>query len=133
MCTLAIVYDCFRILGSINPATVSQFIQEKSDRKHADDVDVHPIAMIRHFISSRELNDIYFFLSCLSCLDPSLWAGEQAGNNRPPLVEPVEESDNGTGVEHLKINPVLDQWEVERIISSLESDDEGIRELVSIH
>lgn len=30
-----------------------------------------------------------------------------------------------------KLEPVLDQWEVERVLLSLESDDEGIRALVS--
>ena len=115
----------------MNPATVSKFIQAKSDQENVDGVDVHPIAIIRHFISSRELDDIYFFLSCLSCLDASLWAGEQTGSDQPLLAEAVEGDDSRNSQEAPKVKPVLDQWEVERIISSLESDDEGIRELVS--
>ena len=30
-----------------------------------------------------------------------------------------------------RLEPVLDQWEVERVLLSLESEDEGIRALVS--
>ena len=105
-------------------------IHERISRNPSGD-DEHPVAIIRHFISSRSLNDIYFFLSCLSCLDPILWAGEQSAGGQPLLAESSDGSDEQRNPEIVALKPVLDQWEVERIINSLEIDDEGIRELVS--
>ncbi|KAJ7647590.1 armadillo-type protein [Roridomyces roridus] len=64
-----------------------------------------PAAMIRELLTSRSVNDQYIFLSCLSCLDPQLWAG--------------------TNVE---IPAVLDEWEVGRVMELLDSADMQIRQ-----
>ncbi|TCD66013.1 hypothetical protein EIP91_001913 [Steccherinum ochraceum] len=54
---------------------------------------------VRHLLVSEDPNAIYTFVSCLHCLDPGLWAGS---------------ADNP---------PVLEGWEVERIMNLLWSDD----------
>ena len=126
----ALVYDLFRILGCMPTSVLASAIHERISRNPSGD-DEHPVAIIRHFISSRSLNDIYFFLSCLSCLDPILWAGEQSTGEPSLLAEPSDTGEEDRGPVIVTLKPVLDQWEVERIISSLEIDDEGIRELVS--
>lgn len=69
-----------------------------------------PIAItsIRHFLSSRDPNDLYLFVSCLSCVDPSVWAG-----THPDTVA------------------VLDEWEVQGIMRFLDSPDGLIRKTVA--
>ncbi|KLO12249.1 hypothetical protein SCHPADRAFT_427526 [Schizopora paradoxa] len=79
----------------------------------------HPIDSIKHLLGSQSLNDHYVFLSYLSILPVRLWAG-------PP------EADGGSGVQqtdptHLPL--ALSQWEVERIITFMDSSDEQIRRL----
>ncbi|KAG6920089.1 hypothetical protein DXG01_010157 [Tephrocybe rancida] len=63
-----------------------------------------PIRHIRSLLTSRDPNDIYLFLICLECLDPVLWAGTSG-----------------------KVPPVLEGWEVERIMQLLDSSDLLIR------
>ncbi|KAI0028372.1 armadillo-type protein [Vararia minispora EC-137] len=61
------------------------------------------LAPIRPYVVSFSPNDQHFFLSCLGCVDPSLWAG---GQGHPA---------------------VLDSIEVERIMQGLSSPDDAIR------
>ena len=81
----------------------------------------HPVAQILHFLSSQQVNEHYLFLSCLCAIDSSIWSdftlSPMDGPPVPVNSEPFTAS-------------VLDQWEVERIIGFLESEDEGIRTLV---
>ncbi|TFY64690.1 hypothetical protein EVJ58_g2464 [Rhodofomes roseus] len=49
-------------------------------------------------------NDVYVFVSCLSTLDPALWAGTRAD-----------------------VPAVLEEWEVERVVALLEAEDHSIR------
>ena len=72
------------------------------------------------------VNDHYLFLSCLSQLDPILWAGIGQTTQEQSSLNQLGSNSNIPVIE-----PVLDQWEVERVLGSLESDDEGIRKLVS--
>nr|GAT57748.1 predicted protein [Mycena chlorophos] len=60
-------------------------------------------ASLRPLINSQTPNDHFIFLSCLSCLDPILWAGT---GNAPA---------------------VLDEWEVGRVMKLLDSSDSLIR------
>lgn len=62
---------------------------------------------IRHLLTSEDPNEQYLFLCVLESLDPRLWAG--------------------TVPEH---PAVLDGWEVERIMQSLDSLDGLIRSKV---
>ncbi|KAG8214010.1 armadillo-type protein [Butyriboletus roseoflavus] len=64
------------------------------------------VTSIRHFLSSRDPNDLYLFLSCLSCVDPNTWAG-----TRPNTVA------------------VLDEWEVQGIMRLLDSPDGLLRKM----
>jgi len=65
------------------------------------------VTSIRHFLSSSDPNDLYLFVSCLSCLDPSIWAGT-----------------------HPNTTAVLDEWEVQGIMKLLDSPDGLIRKTV---
>lgn len=71
------------------------------------------------------------FLSCLACLDPSLWAGTQ-NPTKELFAQPAVEAGAIEEGHKAVIPPVLDQWEVERVMSFLESDDDQIRALVCI-
>ncbi|KAF8557577.1 ARM repeat-containing protein [Imleria badia] len=62
------------------------------------------ITSIRHFLSSRDPNDVFLFVSCLSSLDPSIWAGT-----------------------HPNTAPLLDEWEVQGVMRLLDSPDGLIR------
>ena len=62
---------------------------------------------IRHLVTSEDPNDVYLFVACLECLKPSLWAGTTA-----------------------ELPAVLEEWEVERVMMLLDSQDEGIRKKV---
>lgn len=62
---------------------------------------------IRHLLTAEDPNDLYLFVACLECLEPSLWAG--------------------TAVE---IPAVLEEWEVERVMKLLDSPDKAIRKKV---
>lgn len=77
---------------------------------------------IRHLLSSQSLNDHYAFLSYLSILPVQLWAG-------PPELDGGGEAQQ-IGLTHLPL--ALGQWEVERIITFMDSSDEQIRRLVSV-
>ncbi|THH05135.1 hypothetical protein EW145_g5015 [Phellinidium pouzarii] len=132
------ILECFRLIGELQPYIVSKYIVDSTSalERNTTSLNVvsekprpqsdHPVALIRHFLSSRILNEHYLFLSCLACLEPALWAGKKTPENS--LVDGQESTDNGrTYIEG--IPPVLDQWEVERVLGSLESDDDEIRAL----
>lgn len=62
-------------------------------------------------------------MSCLVALDASLWAGIPVTRKETP--------DPSASLAP-EVTSVLDQWEVERIMGFLESDDIGIRALVCL-
>ena len=66
------------------------------------------IKEIRHLLTSQDLNGLYLFITSLSSVDPKLWAGTSPD-----------------------IPPVLEEWEVERVMKLLESEDKAIRKQVS--
>lgn len=60
---------------------------------------------IRGLLTSNEPNDIYLFVACLECLDSQLWAGTDSD-----------------------VPVVLEEWEMERVMKLLDSDDRCIRQ-----
>ena len=62
---------------------------------------------IRHLVTSDDHNTLYVFITCLSAIDPKLWAGTIAD-----------------------IPAVLEGWEVERVMELLSSEDKLIRKQV---
>lgn len=130
--TKGLTYECFKLLGALDPKVVSGFItRPPADDRQASNVDdKHPVALIRYYLSSREVNDIYLFLSCLACLDPCIWAGGQSVG-QSLLGEDAGDQPNSEETETDSPKAVLDQLEVEKVLRSMESDDEKIRLLVS--
>lgn len=63
-----------------------------------------PILPIRNLINSTDPDEQYLLLSCIECLDAAAWAGTIP-----------------------EVPGVLDSWEVERIMTFLDSPDEAIR------
>ncbi|KAI0819517.1 ARM repeat-containing protein [Trametes gibbosa] len=59
---------------------------------------------IRQLLTSHDPNGLYVFIHCLSCIDPKLWAGTS-----PDLPA------------------VLEEWEVERVMKLLDSEDKLVR------
>ena len=66
-----------------------------------------PVTHIRHLLSNN-WNEQRLFLSCLACVPPAIWAGTTQD-----------------------IPPVLEAWEVERVMQLLSSPDPTIRLTVS--
>ena len=66
-----------------------------------------PVTHIRHLLSSN-WDEQRLFLSCLACVPPAIWAGTTQD-----------------------IPPVLEAWEVERVMQLLSSPDPTIRLTVS--
>jgi AP-4 complex subunit epsilon-1 len=66
--------------------------------------DGSPVTHIRHLLSNEER----LFLSCLACVPPAIWAGTTQD-----------------------VPPVLEAWEVERVMQLLSSPDPTIRLTVS--
>lgn len=66
------------------------------------------VGPIRHLLTSTDPNEQYIFLSCLSYLDASTWAGCTPGSIA-----------------------VFDEWEVQEIMRFLNSPDGLIRKMVS--
>jgi hypothetical protein len=94
----ATLREAFTLLSTIPPEVL---------RESQANLSSSPIASIRHLLTSRDPNDQYLFVSCLSCLDPSAWAGTVQGTT-----------------------PVLDQWEVQEVMKLLDSRDGLIRKMV---
>ena len=92
----AVLRDAFLLLSTVSPKALREF-QSSSIA----------ITSIRHLLSSRDPNDVFLFVSCLSCLDPSIWAGT-----------------------HPNTVPVLDEWEVQGVVRLLDSPDGLIRKTV---
>ena len=70
---------------------------------------VSAVKEIRSLLTSQDYDSLYIFLCCLSSVDPDLWAGTTP-----------------------EIPPVLEGWEVERIMTLLDCDDKLIRKQASI-
>ncbi|KAL5534648.1 hypothetical protein ACEPAG_1111 [Sanghuangporus baumii] len=136
----SLILECFRFLGRFPSASIARYIIKSSSQspelhQQGEGSDkplphfVHPIVRIRHFLSSRTLNDHYLFLSCLVCLDPSLWAGTTPPAEKLLSTAEGEQNNGDNSTETNAIPLVLDQLEVERVLSFLESEDEQIRTL----
>ena len=93
---VAVLRDAFMLLSTISP----EALRETRLSSIA-------VTSIRHFLSSRDPNDLYLFVSCLSCLDPGIWAG-----THPSTVA------------------ILDEWEVQGVMRLLDSPDGLIRKTV---
>ncbi len=121
----ALGLEAIRLISRVPvEASIVYFTSQKGSTKEARTSKklFHPLDSIKHLLSSQSLNDHYAFLSYLSVLPVQLWAG-------PP--EPGGAGDvQQIGHSHLPL--ALDQWEVERIISFMDSGDEQIRRLVGI-
>ncbi|KAF8444709.1 armadillo-type protein [Boletus edulis BED1] len=89
----AVLRDAFMLLSTVSPEALRQSRWSSI-----------AVTSIRHFLSSRDPDDLFLFVSCLSCLDPSIWAG-----TLPSTVA------------------VLDEWEVQAVIRLLDSPDGLIR------
>ncbi|KAL1696083.1 armadillo-type protein [Schizophyllum commune] len=74
------------------------------------DEGLSPVADIRDYLTSRDVNEQVLFLNCLDSIDPILWAGTK------PDVRPL----------------VLEEWEVERVMGFLDSPDPLIRKKARI-
>ena len=86
----ALKYQCFLLAGAhperIQAPTASALLQG-----------------IRHWLVSEDPNELYAFVSCLTCLEPALWAGQG------------------------DIPTILEAWEIERVINLLYSEDPLVR------
>lgn len=86
----ALKYQCFLLAGAhpelIQAPTASALLQG-----------------IRHWLVSEDPNELYAFVSCLTCLEPALWAGQG------------------------DIPTILEAWEIERVINLLNSEDPLVR------
>ncbi|KAG9316700.1 armadillo-type protein [Chiua virens] len=91
----AALREAFMLLSTVSP----EALRECSLSSTA-------VTSIRHLLSSRDPNDVFLFVSCLNCLDPSIWAG-----TRP------------------ETKAVLDEWEVQSIMRLLDSPDGLIRKV----
>lgn len=74
---------------------------------HQVSAQLGPVHNIRQLLRSSDPQDHYVFVSCLQCLNPNLWAGTDP--ERPA---------------------VLEGWEVERVMTLLDSTDSLIRKRV---
>lgn len=95
--SIAALHDAFVLLSTVSP----EALRESQMSSIA-------VTSIRHFLSSRDPNDLFLFVSCLSCLDPSIWAGT-----------------------HPNTVAVLDEWEVQGVMRLLDSPDGLIRKTVN--
>ncbi|KAF9227270.1 ARM repeat-containing protein [Gyrodon lividus] len=93
----ATLREAFVLLSTVPPEVLC---------KSQANLSFSPVASIRHLLTSRDPNDQYLFLSCLSCLDPSTWAGTLQGTTA-----------------------VLDEWEVQAVMRLLDSRDGLIRKM----
>ncbi|KAI9569737.1 armadillo-type protein [Boletus coccyginus] len=89
----AVLSDAFMSLSTVSP-----------DALRETRLSSITVTSIRHFLPSSDPNDLYLFVSCLSCLAPSIWAGT-----------------------HPNTTAVLDEWEVQGIMRLLDSPDGLIR------
>jgi len=90
--------------GAILPALLLESILLLSSSNVPQSTNSGSVAHIRHLLTSDNPNEQYIFLCVLESLDPRLWAGTVP-----------------------EIPAVLDGWEVERIMQSLDSRDGLIR------
>ncbi|TDL21032.1 ARM repeat-containing protein [Rickenella mellea] len=121
----ALTLEAFRLLSHIPTTLLATFLATPPESPP-----LHPLHTIKNLLSSREPSDHYVFLSCLRCLNPILWTGGNVQLQRPP----PSDDDPFTGLEDtvVKVPDVpaaLDQWEVEKVMTFLQSDDPSIRVL----
>ncbi|KAI6000552.1 armadillo-type protein [Pisolithus albus] len=91
------ILDAFSLLSTVPSNVISEYQAKLS---------YSPAAGIRHLIKSSDTNEQYIFVSCLSFLHPSTWAGSRPEN---PAV--------------------FDEREVQEIIELLNSQDNLIRKI----
>ncbi|KAF7315262.1 Adaptin-N domain-containing protein [Mycena indigotica] len=89
-----LMFSAFRLLANVDSKDLDEAQQKLT---------FSVVSSLRPLINSQSPNDHYIFLSCLSCLDPRLWAG--------------------TG----EFPSALDEWEVGRVMKLLDSPDPAIR------
>ncbi|KAJ7497085.1 armadillo-type protein [Mycena latifolia] len=90
-----VMFAAFLLLSDVHVQDLRNTVTSES---------LSPTANIRQLLTSRSVNDQYIFLSCLSCLNPEMWAGTNA-----------------------EIPPVLEEWEVGKVMELLDSSDTVIR------
>ncbi|KAF8904368.1 armadillo-type protein [Gymnopilus junonius] len=91
----AIILDVFKLLGRFKPTILMEVEKSKA---------VSLVQSVRRYLVSHEVDDVYFFMSCLGSIDVALWAGT---NPEYPAM--------------------LDGLEFERIMQLLSSADQDIR------
>ncbi|TBU35735.1 ARM repeat-containing protein [Dichomitus squalens] len=91
----ALLQQCFRSV-SVSSTELLVEVQASSG--------ISFIKEMRHLLAVQEPNALYMFMSCLSSVDPQLWAGTTP-----------------------EIPSVLEEWEVERIMKALDCEDKLIR------
>ncbi len=136
--------ECFRTLSRIPSQDIMGHLSSQRSTSRLPEanpdpllsnkhVRTHPVETIRSYLSSRNPNDHYLFMSCLDLLHVSLWAGNAS---TPTLTTTAQTDLSGSAVNAAvkssnSINElVLEQWEVERIMSFLTSGDRLIWKLV---
>lgn len=92
----ALLREAFMLLRTVSPDVLRE-----------SQLSTTGVTSIRHFLSSKDPNDVYLFVSCLNCLDPSMWA-----STHPDTVA------------------VLDEREVQQVMRLLGSPDSLIRKTV---
>ncbi|EGN99989.1 hypothetical protein SERLA73DRAFT_167845 [Serpula lacrymans var. lacrymans S7.3] len=99
----ALLREAFLVLSSIPCESISS-----AQTKLA----LSPVDSIRYLLASTDPNQQYLFITCLGCLDQTLWAG-----TLPDTVA------------------ILDEWEAERVMKLLDSSDSLIRKntLTTLH
>ena len=95
----AVLEQCFLAAGA---AGTSELLKAQST------LETSFIDCIRHLLVSRDMNEVYLFVTCLGCIDTKLWAGTTP-----------------------EIPAVLQGWEVERVMQLLDCADHSIRVKVS--
>ncbi|KAH7888611.1 armadillo-type protein [Phlebopus sp. FC_14] len=93
----ATLREAFLLLSTVVPEVL---------RESQAQLSFSPIASIRYLLTSKDPNDLYLFVSCLSLLDPSTWAGT--------LPETTV---------------VLDEWEIQEVTKLLYSRDSLTRKM----
>ena len=94
---LATIFECYRVIQAANGDDVL---------KTFDPSDL--ISPVRPYLSSVDIHDQAYFITCLSCIDPLIWAGVVPER---PLA--------------------LDALEVERVVQLMAISDSTIRSQVS--
>ncbi|KAG1829061.1 armadillo-type protein [Suillus variegatus] len=94
---LMLLREAFLVLSSVSTGVIQECQMQQS---------LSPVACIRRLLTSKDPGDQYLFVSCLDCLNPTLWAGTLPGTIA-----------------------VLDEWEVQEVMKLLDSHDRLVRKI----